>query len=75
MDESSGKVQGASTHPCGIVMDIAAFEVSHSSALDRDSTARVSAVVMDVAAYKVSHSAGDIHATALQAARATSKAP
>ena len=40
MDESSGKVYKASTHvACGVVMDIAAFKVSHSVGIDEDATA------------------------------------
>jgi hypothetical protein len=41
MDESSGKVQDASTHIInrGVVMDIAAFKVCHSVGIDIDATA------------------------------------
>jgi hypothetical protein len=40
MDESSGNVRKASTNAgCGVVMDIAAFEVSHSFGIDIDATA------------------------------------
>ena len=52
----------------GVVMDIAAFKVSHSVGPDSDATAiaRSSGVVMDIAAVKVSHSVGpDIDTTAL----------
>ena len=53
----------------GVVMDIAAFKVSHSVGCDIDATASgatpviISRVVMDIAAFKVSHS-DNIDATA-----------
>ena len=60
-DESSGNVQKASTHVgCGVVMDIAAFEVSHSvgSGIDaaalRAARARSSSIgAMDASSGKV----------------------
>merc|ERR1719313_2545497 len=46
-------------------MDIAAFKVSHSVGVDKDTTAISSGVVMDIAAVKVSHAVGvDKDATA-----------
>jgi hypothetical protein len=56
--------ESATTPYPGVVMDIAAFKVSHSAGTDRDATAITSGVVMDVAAFKVSYS-DDIEAAAI----------